>query len=443
MGDRRPTGACANFARVTRISACGRVEDDNCRMPAYSFEALDAQGTTRKGVMEADSARSARSALRLQALVPLRVVAVGSGGGGAKSGAGLGLNTPVWGGRAFGAASLAIWTRQLAGLVSSGLPLERALTALADEAEDERQRDLVAALRADVNAGSSFGKALSQYPSEFSDIYAGVVSAGEQGGNLGTMLERLADDLEESQQLKARLLGAALYPAIVTVIAIVIVLFLVGYVVPQVANVFAGTKRALPFLTVAMLALSDVVRSYGWIMLLALVLVTTSARLALRDAALRERFDAAWLTLPLIGKLSRGYNAARFASTLAILTAAGVPILKALQTAAQTLGNQAMRADALDALVLVREGAPLASALAQKKRFPGLLSMFARLGEQTGQLPVMLQRAAHQLGTEVQRRAMQMTTILEPLLIVAMGLMVMLIVLAVLLPIIQLNQWVR
>ena len=159
--------------------------------------------------------------------------------------------------------------------------------------------------------------------------------------------------------------------------------------------------------------------------------------------AFRERFDAAWLKLPLVGRLSRGYNAARFASTLAMLAGAGVPILKALQAAAETLSNRAMRADALDALVLVREGAPLASALAQKKRFPGLLSMFARLGEQTGQLPPMLQRAANQLGAEVQRRAMQLATILEPLLIVGMGLVVMLIVLAVLMPIIQLNQFVE
>ena len=155
------------------------------------------------------------------------------------------------------------------------------------------------------------------------------------------------------------------------------------------------------------------------------------------------KFDATWLRLPVLGKLARGYNAARFANTLAMLAAAGVPILKALQAAADTLSNRAMRADALDALILVREGAPLASAMAQKKRFPGLLSMFARLGEQTGQLPAMLQRAARQLSTEVQRRALQLATILEPLLIVAMGLVVMLIVLAVLLPIIQLNQLVK
>src|SRR6185312_11831550 len=245
------------------------------------------------------------------------------------------------------------------------------------------------------------------------------------------------------QALSAKLIGAALYPAIVTLVAIAIVMFLVGYVVPQVANVFAGSKRALPFLTVAMLGISGFVRAYGWYLLVALILIAIGARLALRNEVFRLKFDAGWLNLPLVGRLARGYNAARFANTLAMLATAGVPILKALQAAAETLNNRAMRADALDALVLVREGAPLASAIGQKKRFPGLVAMFARLGEQTGQLPVMLARAASQLGAEVQRRAMQLATILEPLLIVAMGLVVMLIVLAVMLPIIELNQLVR
>jgi general secretion pathway protein F len=409
-------------------------------MPAFSFEALDAQGQSRKGTIEADTARAARSLLRAQALVPLAVepVSAGQAAGAPASWSQRLLTRPV-----FSATGLAVWTRQLAGLVASGLPLERALTALADEAEDERQHHLVAALRAEVNAGSTFARALSQHPREFSDIYCAVIGAGEASGSLGLVLERLADDLEARQQLRAKIVGAALYPAIVTVVAIVIVLFLVGYVVPQVAGVFAGTKRALPFLTVAMMAVSDAVRHYGWFMLLALVLIAISARFMLTQAAFREKFDAAWLNLPLVGRLARGYNAARFAGTLAMLAGAGVPILKALQAAAETLNNRALRADALDALVLVREGAPLASALAQKKRFPGLVAMFARLGEQTGQLPVMLQRAANQLSAEVQRRAMQLATILEPLLIVAMGLVVMLIVLAVLLPIIQLNQLVK
>ena len=408
-------------------------------MPAYSFEALDSQGATRKGIVESDSVKAARTLLRSQSLVPLQVRPLLTGLAGDTA-----WGSAAWPSRrVFSATSLAVWTRQLAGLVAAGLPLERALTALADEADDTRQHALVAALRAEVNAGSPFAKALAQHPREFSDVYMAVVAAGEHSGQLGVVLERLADDLEASQSLKARLVGAALYPAIVTLVAITIVIFLVTYVVPQVAAVFAGSQRALPFLTSAMLAISAGVREGGLWIAAALAAGVIAVRLALRTPAFRERFDAAWLRLPLVGRLARGYNAARFASTLAMLAAGGVPILKALQAAGETLNNRSLRADGLDILVLVREGAPLASALAQKKRFPGLLAMFARLGEQTGQLPTMLDRAAQQLSAEVQRRALILATVLEPLLIVTMGLVVMLIVLAVLLPIIQLNQWVR
>ena len=407
-------------------------------MPAYQYEALDAQGTTRKGVMDADSAKSARGQLRAQSLVPMLVEAVSGA-----AGEGRGLHINLFGGRVFNSTTLAVWTRQVAGLVAAGLPLERALTALSDEAEDEKQRNMVAALRAEVNAGSSFARALGQHPKEFDDIYCAVIGAGETSGNLGLVLEKLADDLEERQALRAKLIGAALYPAIVTLVAIVIVLFLVGYVVPQVANVFAGSKRALPLLTQIMMGISALVRNYGWWMLAAIVLASVAFVYIRRIPEFRIRIDAAFLNVPIIGRLARGYNAARFASTLAMLAGAGVPILKALQAAADTLNNRSLRADAQDAIILVREGAPLANALAQKKRFPGLLAMFARLGEQTGTLPVMLQRAATQLSSEVQRRAVALATILEPLLIVAMGVVVMLIVMAVLLPIIQLNQLVK
>jgi general secretion pathway protein F len=407
-------------------------------MPVYSFEAISAAGDTRKGVIEADSAKAARGLLRAQALVPLKVEIVSAQAANSAQVGKSGRRA-----RVFSATALAIWTRQLAGLVSSGLTLERALSSLSDEAEKAPERELVATLRAEVNGGTAFAKALAQHPREFSDIFVAVIGAGEQSGSLGLVLERLADDLEEQHALKAKLVGAALYPAIVSLVAVVIVLFLVTYVVPQVANVFASSKRALPLLTVIMINTSAFLRSYGWLLALALAGGVFALRLALTKDSFREKFDAAWLNLPILGKMSRSYNSARFASTLAMLASAGVPILKALQAAAQTLSNRAMRADALDALVLVREGAPLASALAQKKRFPGLLAMFARLGEQTGTLPLMLQRAAKQLSTEVQRRALQLATLLEPLLIVAMGLMVMLIVLAVLMPIIQLNQLVR
>lgn len=405
-------------------------------MPAYSYQALDADGTTRTGVLDADSAKAARSQLRAQQWVPLQVVALAADA------------TPRDAlvsrkRRAFNGSQLTIFTRQLAGLVSSGLPLERALTSLADEAEHSAQRNVMATIRAEVNAGSSLGAALAQHPREFSPVYVAVISAGEHSGQLGLVLERLADEQEEQQNLSAKLMGAALYPAIVSAVALLIVMFLLAYVVPQVAHVFEGSKRALPLLTQIMLGLSAMVRSYGWLMLIAIISGAIGAKLALANEAIRLRVDTAWLRLPLIGRLARGYNAARFASTLAMLSAAGVPILKALQAAAETLSNRAMRADALQALVLVREGAPLANAITHSPRFPALLGMFARLGEQTGKLPHMLDRAALQLRNEVQRRALQLATLLEPLLIVAMGVVVMLIVMAVLMPIIELNQLVK
>ena len=405
-------------------------------MAAFRFEALDAAGKTVNGLVEADNAKTARAQLRGQQLVPIKVdlVVVAEAEGQPRK---------LFASRVFNATALSIWTRQLSGLVVAGLPLERALTAMADEAEDPRQRELVAHLRSEVNAGSTFARALSGSPREFDEVYRGVVAAGEQSGQLGTVLEKLATDLEEQQALRSKLIGATLYPAIVSVFAVVIVIALLVFVVPQVAQVFASSKRALPLLTRVMLGISAFMREWGWLLALALIGGVSALMFARRDEGFRQRFDAFWLELPLIGRLSRGYNAARFAGTLAMLAGSGVPILKALQAAAETLSNRAMRADALEALVQVREGAPLASALAAKARFPGLLSMFARLGEQTGQLPVMLQRAANQLSTEVQRKALAIATILEPLLIVFMGLMVMLIVMSVMLPIMQMNTWVK
>jgi general secretion pathway protein F len=404
-------------------------------VPAYRYEALDAKGKAATGLLEADNAKAARAQLRLRELVPLAMTPVTAASNDGTA--------PRFTRRVFSATGRAVWTRQLAGLVGSGLPLERALTALADESDNERQRELVAHLKSEVNAGSSFARALATAPREFDDVYRAVVAAGEQSGALGAVLDNLADDLEQQQALRTKVLGAMLYPTIVSIVALIIVIVLMTWVVPQIANTFASSKRALPVLTVAMLAISAFVRQWGWAVALLGVGAGVMFVLARRTVAFRVSSDAAMLRLPLFGRLARGYNAARFGSTLAMLAGAGVPILKALQAAAETLGNRAMRNDALDALAQVREGAPLASALAGKKRFPGLLAMFARLGEQTGQLPLMLQRASTQLAAEVQRRAMAAATIMEPLLIVGMGLVVVLIMLAVLMPIIQLNTWVK
>jgi len=404
-------------------------------MPAFSYQAIDPQGVTQRGVLEADSARAVRSQLRARHLVPLDVAPVVSGT--------QTRDIVLWQRRVLNQTALTIWTRQLAGLVDAGLPLERALTALADEAATPRQQALVAALRSEVNAGSPFAQALAAHPAEFSPMYCAVIAAGEHSGQLGLVLERLADDLEARQALRSKVMAALLYPAIVSGIALLIVLFLLAYVVPQVASVFTSSQRALPLLTVVMLAISQAVQAaWGWVLLVA-VGMGVFTRLSLRQPAVRERWDAAWLRLPVVGALARGYNAAQCARTLALLIGAGVPMLKALQTAADTLPNTALRADLVEAQGLVREGAPLGKALAYRQRLPGLLSMFARLGEQTGELPQMLQRAAQQLSNEVQRKALYWATLLEPLLIVGMGVIVMLIVLAVMLPIIQLNQLVR
>lgn len=405
-------------------------------MPAFRYEALDAQGHSSTGLIDAETARAARAMLRAQNLVPMQLQPV-------QAQASAPSGQWEWRRRTFSSTELTIWTRQLAGLVGAGLSLERSLTALVDEAEDPRHRDVVAQLRSEVKAGSSFAQALSGAPREFDDVYRAVVAAGEQSGQLGAVLENLADDLEERQNLRNKLIGAALYPAIVSVVALVITTFLIVYVVPQVAQVFAGGKHTLPWLTRFMLALSALLRQWGWLLLVLIAGGGGGLAYARRNEAFRLQMDATWLRLPLVGRLSRSYNAARFAATLSMLADAGVPILKALQAAAETLSNRALREDAMQVLVQVREGAPLASALATKKSFPGLLSMFARLGEQTGQLPAMLQRAATQLSSEVQRRAMQTATLLEPILIVVMGFVVMTIVLSVMLPIIQMNTWVK
>ena len=404
-------------------------------MPAYTYEALTELGATERGVVEVDSERAARTQLRGQSLIPLKVEVV------AQDKQRVNGDVVLWSARTFSRTDVVVWTRQLASLVGAGLPLERVLSALSEEAATPGQRDLVAQIRAEVNAGAPLAQALAQHPREFDSLYTAVIEAGEQSGRLSQVLLQLALDLESAHAMRNKLLAASLYPAIVSGVALLIVLFLLAYVVPQVAQVFTSTQRSLPALTVAMLFISEVVQATWLLALVLLISGSVTLNILLRQSAFRLAFDQAWLKLPLLGRLSLGYNAARFASTLALLVGAGVPILKALQTAAQTLSNMSLREHAIQAIELVREGAPLASALAQNKRLPGVLSMFARLGEQTGQLPQMLSHAAEHLGEEVQRRAMQLATLLEPLLIVTMGLVVMLIVLAVMLPIIELNQF--
>jgi len=405
-------------------------------MPAFRFEAIDHAGKTQKGVLDADSARAARSQLRTQGLTPLVVEAAGSRTRGERQQR-LSL------GRRLSQREQAILTRQLASLLIAGLPLGETLAVLTEQSERDYIRELMAAIRAEVLGGHSFANALAQHPKDFPEIYRALVAAGEHTGKLGLVLSRLADYIEQRNALKQKIVLAFTYPAIVTLIAFGIVTFLLSYVVPQVVNVFASTKQALPVLTVMMMALSGFVRSYWWAVLAGVVIVSWLVKRILARPGPRMAFDRWLLTAPLVGKLVRGYNTVRFASTLAILTAAGVPILRALQAAGETLSNTAMRENVDDAIVRVREGSSLSRALGNTKTFPPVLVHLIRSGEATGDVTTMLDRASEGEARELERRTMFLTSLLEPLLILAMGGVVLVIVLAVMLPIIELNNLVQ
>ena len=406
-------------------------------MPAFRYEAVDTGGVTRKGVLNADSPRAARADLRLQGLTPLAVEAIAAQvdeSGTARS-------------RGFGErlsqVELALFTRQLASLLEAGLPLEQAFTALLEQAERAYMRDLIASIRSEVMGGASFSSALSRHPRDFAEIYRALVSSGEQIGQLARVLARLADYIERRNALVQRVRLAFTYPAIVTVVAFAIVIFLLTYVVPQIVSVFANTKQKLPFLTIMMLGVSNFTRAYGIYVGLAIIGAWVMWRRALRNPALKLRWHAWLLDAPVYGRFERSLNTARFASTLAITTGSGVPILRALETSRDTLSNVAMKGLVEDATASVREGASLARALSVQKYFPPMLVHMIRAGEITGELPAMLERAADSQQADLERRALTIAGLLEPVLILAMGLVVLLIVLAVLMPIIEINQLVR
>ncbi|MFT3803066.1 MAG: type II secretion system inner membrane protein GspF [Burkholderiaceae bacterium] len=402
-------------------------------MPAYRFEAARASGAVEKGVVDADSPRHARSILRERGLTPLDVSTLQEASAGASRSIGGRMRV----------AELALCTRQLAALLSARLPLERALGAVIDQAERSLVRERFAAVRSDVISGQTFAHALAKYPRDFPDVYRALVSAGEQSGDLARVMNRLADYVESRTALSQRIMMAFTYPAIVTVVAIGVIVALLTYVVPQVVGVFAQTKQKLPFLTVALIAVSDFLRTWGWWLLGAIIAAVIGFRLALRSPTVKLAVHERMLTLPLFGRLIRGMNTARFASTLAILGNSGVPLIRALEAGAQTLSNVALRANVADSIARVREGSALSRALGAGKQFPPMMIHMIASGEATGDLPQMLDRTAETLSQETERRAMMLTSLLEPMLILVMGVVVLLIVLAVLLPIIEINQLVR
>ena len=402
-------------------------------MPAYRYEAAEPSGHLARGIIDADSPRHARNLLRERGLTPLELNPVQPAAGGA------GLR--VLAGR-LGAAELALATRQLASLLSARLPIEQALGAVVEQADRQAVRDRFAAVRSEVIAGQTLAQALAKFPRDFPEVYRALVAAGEQSGDLALVMNRLADYVEARTALSQRIVLAFTYPAIVTVVASLVIIALLTYVVPQVVGVFAQTRQQLPLLTVALIATSDFVRDWGFAMLALAVAAVVALRLALRAPTARLAWDRRMLAMPVAGRLIRGMNTARFASTLGILASAGVPLIRALEAGARTLSNESMRSNVHDAISRVREGAPLSRALKAGGQFPPMMIHMIASGEATGELPQMLERTATTLSQETERRALTLTSLLEPLLILLMGAVVLVIVLAILLPILSLNQLV-
>lgn len=314
---------------------------------------------------------------------------------------------------------------------------------MVEQADRQAVRDRFAAVRSEVIAGQTLAQALAKFPRDFPEVYRALVAAGEQSGDLALVMNRLADYVEARTALSQRIVLAFTYPAIVTVVASLVIIALLTYVVPQVVGVFAQTRQQLPLLTVALIATSDFVRDWGFAMLALAVAAVVALRLALRAPTARLAWDRRMLAMPVAGRLIRGMNTARFASTLGILASAGVPLIRALEAGARTLSNESMRSNVHDAISRVREGAPLSRALKAGGQFPPMMIHMIASGEATGELPQMLERTATTLSQETERRALTLTSLLEPLLILLMGAVVLVIVLAVLLPIIEINQLVR
>lgn len=404
-------------------------------MPAFEYQALDSAGRTRRGVLQGDTPKAVRQSLRDQGLVPLEVSEVREAAPRREFRELFGRGVP--------AADLAILTRQWATLVRAGLPLDEALAALAEQSGDARARRMLVAVRSKLMEGRTLADSLGEFPESFPELYRAAVAAGEQSGKLDHVLERLAGFLEERRELGQKLLAALIYPALLSLVACAIIAGLLAYVVPQVVGVFEQLQQTLPWPTRVLLALSAGVRVAGPWLLLALALAALAFRIALARPAFRSRWHALLMRVPLLGALMRAQDTARFARTLSIATAASVPLLEALRLGAATLALLPLREAIVAATARVREGGSLARALAESGRFPPLLTRLVGSGEKSGELEPMLDHAAELQEKQVQGTLGAFVAILEPLLIVAMGAIVLFMVLAILLPIFEMNQILR
>jgi len=405
-------------------------------MSAFDYVALDNSGKEKKGVLEGDTARQVRQQLRDKGWTPVEVQETTErGSGGSRKG-------PIKLHRGISATDLSLITRQLATLVRSGLPLDESLQAVSQQTEKPRLKSMLLAVRARVMEGHTLATGLSDFPQVFPELYRTTVSAGEQSGHLDVVLERLADYTESRQQMQQKIQLALFYPALLTLVAIGVVIGLMTYVVPQVVQVFENIGQELPWLTRTLISISDFMRNYGLLMLLLLAVAGGFSVWVLRKDGPKHRFHAMLLRLPLIGRLVRGINAGRFARTFSIVTASGVPVLEGLRIASEVMSNLPMREAVEDATRKVREGASIHAALERSGHFPPMTVHLIASGEASGKLEEMLERAAINQEREIETLVSAVMGLFEPVLILVMGALVLVIVLAILLPIFNLNQLV-
>jgi len=401
-------------------------------MGAYEYVAVDTDGKEHKGVLEGDTARHVRQLLRDRKLLPVEIAEVDSKG--KSTGRSLSLA------RGVGTLDLALITRQLATLVRAGLPLEEALLAVSEQTDKPRLKSIVLGVRAKVLEGHTLATGLDDFPQAFPVVYRATVSAGEQAGQLDSVLDRLADYTESRHGLRQKISHALIYPIVLTTLAITIVVFMLIHIVPKVVGVFETTGQTLPVLTRVLLAVAEFLQNWWFAIIALIIAVAFGIKQVLRNDDARRQLHWWLLKTPVIGRVSRGLNTARFTRTLAILSSSGVPVLEGLRIAAAVVSNLPMRDAVEEAGVLVREGAPIGRSLGQSKLFPPMCIHLISSGESSGELDSMLERTANHQENEMDSLLNAMLSILEPALIVIMGLMVLAIVMAILLPIFQINQ---
>jgi general secretion pathway protein F len=405
-------------------------------MAAFAYKAINAKGRNVSGVLEGDNARQVRQHLREQAMVPLEVEQIAEKSSSKK--AAFSLFTPR-----ISASDLALLTRQMATLVESALPIEEALLAVAEQSEKPRQKNMMMAVRSRVVEGHPLADALAEFPSVFDDLYRAMVAAGEKSGHLDTILNRLADYTERRQQTKSQITQALIYPSLMMFFAFGIVILLLTVVVPKIVGQFDHMGQELPTITKILINVSSWLQNYGVILAVLIGILAIMVQRFVKRPGMELKYHRLLLKLPLIGKVSKGLNTARFARTLSILTASAVPLLEAMRISADVLQNQHMKQAISEAAVNVKEGSSLRAALEHTRMFPPMMMHMIASGERSGELQQMLARAADNQDREFEALVGVSLKVFEPMLIVSMAVIVLFIVMAILQPILALNNMVK